>query len=451
MDLETLAMAGKYLLGATGGLVSYIAGNYIIDKQTCTPLIVSYDQKPRMEVKGFDIFPMVSAIFKSLPESTRRSLLFKGTKPTKEIVPDWFDVFGENPYKIEEVVPGKVWSVEYSTENFMAFDPSGKAMAAMFGMDFTDELNCWRIMRNAEQFGREVSDQTLKDIEAKEINNLVEEKGRCDETLKAVGPFKLFMPVVKLNNGDVLLYCPVRVRDETGFAEWLEGIGPVKWIVVGSSAHTLMIPSIMKRYPDATYISSKDAWTKLSGMDGWPKKKADFEYDNIEDLERLNNLLSEEGIKFHYVLGDNATMAVIPIAHKAALECDIIYSTSDGGFLGMPKEEFDAGGKVENGDTRLFRLAMASKPTSPNGYLPIYRFWMMDPCGPMATLNPTPPAKDGSSCTDMATSLRSVLSEDIEHGLGVHTGPITGKVFRESVDINWNWLDGHSLLQPKKE
>ena len=30
MDLETLAMAGKYLLGATGGLVSYIAGNHII-------------------------------------------------------------------------------------------------------------------------------------------------------------------------------------------------------------------------------------------------------------------------------------------------------------------------------------------------------------------------------------------------------------------------------------
>ena len=32
-------------------------------------------------------------------------------------------------------------------------------MAAMFGMDFSDEENCWRIMRNAEQFGREVSDQ----------------------------------------------------------------------------------------------------------------------------------------------------------------------------------------------------------------------------------------------------------------------------------------------------
>ena len=41
------------------------------------------------------------------------------------------------------------------------FSPSGKAMAAMFGMDFSDEENCWRIMRNAEQFGREVSDQVL--------------------------------------------------------------------------------------------------------------------------------------------------------------------------------------------------------------------------------------------------------------------------------------------------
>jgi hypothetical protein len=30
LDLDTLTMAGKYLLGATGGLVSYVAGNYLI-------------------------------------------------------------------------------------------------------------------------------------------------------------------------------------------------------------------------------------------------------------------------------------------------------------------------------------------------------------------------------------------------------------------------------------
>ena len=33
LDLDTLTMAGKYLLGATGGLVSYIAGNYLIGKR----------------------------------------------------------------------------------------------------------------------------------------------------------------------------------------------------------------------------------------------------------------------------------------------------------------------------------------------------------------------------------------------------------------------------------
>lgn len=444
-------MAGKYLLGATGGLVSYVAGNYLIDKQTSTPLHVSYDQQPRMDMMGVDLFPIMSAIFKSLPENTRRNLLLKGNKPSSWTVPDWFDAFQENPYKISEVVPGKVWNVFYKTENFWAFDPQAETFMKAMGMDFTDEKTCWRVMRNAEQFGREVSDQTLKDLEkVKEIKELVVAKGKCTETIKAVGPFALNMPVVKLNNGDVLLYCPVRVRDETGFAEWLEGIGPVKWVVVGSSAHTLMIPSIMQRYPEAVYISAKDAWDKLSFMDGWPKKKADFEYDNVEDLERLNNLLSEEGIQFHFVAGDNTTMSVVPIAHKAALECDIIYGTSDGGFLNSTKEELDAGGSA-TADERLFKMALATKPTSPNGYLPIYRFWMMDPTNPMGILNATPPAKDNSSCAVMAKSLRAILAEEIEHGLGVHTGPITGKVFKESVDANWNWLDGQSLLQTQKK
>ena len=44
----------------------------------------------------------------------------------------------------------------------------------------------------------------------------MEAKGRCPETIKAVGPFALNMPVVKLNNGDVLLYCPVRVSSQGG-------------------------------------------------------------------------------------------------------------------------------------------------------------------------------------------------------------------------------------------
>ena len=35
---------------------------------------------------------------------------------------------------------------------------------------------------------------------------------KTSETIKAVGPFLLNMVVVKLENGDIMLYSPVRVR-----------------------------------------------------------------------------------------------------------------------------------------------------------------------------------------------------------------------------------------------
>ena len=41
------------------------------------------------------------------------------------------------------------------------FSLQAKTFAKALGMDFTDEQTCWRIMRNAEQFGREVSDQVI--------------------------------------------------------------------------------------------------------------------------------------------------------------------------------------------------------------------------------------------------------------------------------------------------
>jgi hypothetical protein len=407
--------------------------------------------KPEVKGLGINLFPAMVGLFKCVPQSKRRNMLIKNSTPKLEHIPDWFDIMGENPYQTTEVITGKVWSVEYSIENFYAFDAEGKAMTQFFGMDFNQEKTVERILKNAElDGGKALVEKTQQDIDHwKKVNAIIEEKGKCLETQKLVKSTKFFMPVIKLNNGEVLLYCPVRVREETGFAEWLDNIGPVKWIVVGSAAHTMMIPSIMKRYPDANYISSRDAWEKLTYIQGWTKMKADFEYENEEDLDKLNNLLENEGVKFHFVKGDVASMAVIPIAHKAAMECDIVYGTSDGGFMdlnGDLKKELGPNGSIDHYETRLFRLATATKPSSPNGYLPIYRFWMMDATSPVSALTPTSPARDGSHCKDMAIALRKVLADDIEHGLGVHTGPITGKVFRESVDANWNWLDGQSLL-----
>ena len=41
--------------------------------------------------------------------------------PKKARPDDWFDWFGENPYEIAEVVPGKIWRVKYCIENIFAF------------------------------------------------------------------------------------------------------------------------------------------------------------------------------------------------------------------------------------------------------------------------------------------------------------------------------------------
>ncbi len=45
------------------------------------------------------------------------------------------------------------------------------------------------------------------------VNALIAEKGKCPETIAEV-PEIVYMGVVKLNNGDVLLYSPVKVQNK---------------------------------------------------------------------------------------------------------------------------------------------------------------------------------------------------------------------------------------------
>ena len=56
------------------------------------------------------------------------------------------------------------------------------------------------------------------------------------------------------------------------------------------------------------------------------------------------------------------------------------------------------------------------------------------------------PKVDGSSCKDMANSLRQVLSQPFEMVLGVHFKKMDRDSYRKSVDCCWNWLDGKSLM-----
>ena len=239
---------------------------------------------------------------------------------------------------------------------------------------------------------------------------MVKEQGKTKETITAVGTPNLAMIVVKLNSGGVLLYSPVRVREDCDLGSWLKTLGPVKYVVLGSSGHTLMIPSVVKSFPNAKFVGSEVAWMKLNNFEGFPKKKPDFMSTNKQELEELNMELEPEGVKFYNIDGDCATSALVGIADKTALMVDLIYTIHGKEMVSLEKDDID---KISY-STRLFKWRLTSSPNSPNNALPPYRFWMMDPTCPMSALLPINVPKDGSASITMAASLREMLKEDID-------------------------------------
>ena len=69
-----------------------------------------------------------------------------------------------------------------------------------------------------------------------------------DEEMLEIYSNRLRTFVVKLNSGNLLLYAPIRIRDEVGFGKWIESLGKVEWIVVASCYHTLHLQNVIKRY-----------------------------------------------------------------------------------------------------------------------------------------------------------------------------------------------------------
>ena len=63
------------------------------------------------------------------------------------------------------------------------------------------------------------------------------------------------------------------------------------------------------------------------------------------------------------------------------MECDLLYGHDDGHGLNNLDEAKLREWKqdAETGFMRMFKFAEIAKPNSPFGFLPKYRFWMMDP------------------------------------------------------------------------
>ena len=332
-------------------------------------------------------------------------------------------------------------------ENHLMTKPVYRETMKVTGLNFGKglETTCAKVMAGAEQWGREVSAVAHNDI--RDIKDWLRNEDTFQDMVLSPAFVTENMMVVRLNNGELLLYAPVKIHDQTEFGQFLEQHlgGNVSWIVIPSSEHNLQLPGIIRKYPEAKIIGSKTSEKKLNFVSALPRGKLDYDYTDVGALAELNAQLSPEGLSLHYTAGDCATNSLFLLAHRVLLECDILYTHADGeGALMMDKQQFR---ELRPNDFfwRLFKFRLLSKPNSPNGFLPPYRFWAMDPqlTWPMQL---TPPKDDGSSCSEMAASLRTVLALDFDQAVGVHFRTMKAEEFKRAVDLNWNWLDGESLL-----
>ena len=161
-------------------------------------------------------------------------------------------------------------------------------------------------------------------------------------------------------------------------------------------------------------------------------------------MKRINDQLEEEGVSLLYISGDVCTNAIVALAHGVLLSVDLIYGRHNGGAFDITAEEWREY-REEHSALRLFFFSHCSKPNSPNGVLANYRFMMMDPTG-LGAINFDQPAKDGSSCLEMAESLRKMLQLDFQLAYDVHSGKMKKEDFKKTINANWSWLDGEALF-----
>ena len=266
---------------------------------------------------------------------------------------------------------GKIWMITYATEDVGSTDTKAKEQAKKMGMDFGNDEVQKKILAGAATEGKKAMETVTKDLE-QIAACLAKTEWTMEERFTATPPMKLNSFVVKLNSGSLLLYAPVRVRDELEFGAWLEGLGKVACMVVASSYHTLFLPSILARFTEARVVAAPQAQDKLNLVRALVRGKVDYNSTGEEEMAQANRELEEEGVQLFNVKGDVMTNVILAVAHGVLLTCDLVYNRHDGGIVNVSKEELDEY-KEEHAGLRLFKYLSCNKPNSPNGFLATYR------------------------------------------------------------------------------
>ena len=279
----------------------------------------------------------------------------------------------------------------------------------------------------------------------------------CTQAILVLVHKHMFIAKINIDGDDsaLLIYNPVRLH--TQMMDWINTLGEVKFIVSGSSSHTNFLPLAAIQFPNAKIIcaSAADAKCQSVGM-----RPADFLYDVVQDdvPERCSGRGTYEDavealqgqVRLFHIRGDVCTQALLVLVHKHLLEVDLLYVPSD---EKMKEKEFDTGASLEHSNHRIFHFSLITKKAYPIGYLiPKYRCLMLDPTNLLSSkLMIDAPKEDGSSCNDMAESLRSALKEVSQAGvcdqvLSVHSLEMSLECFCQRMNETWGWLDGESLL-----
>ena len=171
---------------------------------------------------------------------------------------------------------------------------TNKKMAKSFGMDPTSEKYQKKCLLGAANFGDKATEVVKKDLEVAQFwwNKKIITKEDVFKAGSWIMDLNTF--IVKLNSGSLLLYAPVKIKDEVGFGSWVDSLGPVEWIVVAASSHTLHIQSVTERYPNAKIVGPPAAEDKLNFVNALVRKR--FDYNCTDEncsvlLEMLQTIL----------------------------------------------------------------------------------------------------------------------------------------------------------------
>ena len=98
-------------------------------------------------------------------------------------------------------------------------DAKAKKEAAGFGMDWTKPEVQKKVLAGAASDGEKAVEQAKKDLEQM-LTWWKKNDWKMEERFD-LPAFKVNSTVVRLNSGGLLLYAPSRIREEEGFAGWV--------------------------------------------------------------------------------------------------------------------------------------------------------------------------------------------------------------------------------------